>query len=507
VMNKKREKIFLWLILAAALAVRLLFLFRGLEYDEIWSLENFSRLSTGKIFSDLATPNNHPVNTLLIKFLDYGREKFWTIRLGSLFFSLGSVYLLFLLGKAFHRKYGWYAALAGAFLPPVIIAGTTARGYAGQLFFLLLTALALIKCRKGSYQWTITAAAAGVLAVISLPSSALYLIPAGILFILQLWKKRRLYPAHLTIFPPALLAAAAWYAVNWKNFAASSQFKVPVNSAGELLLWLSNATALNAIPLWLIIPLLLFYRKRHSAWALFFIIIFPLAAALFTSPAPARVYLPGVAAGTLLITPKLKNIRYNCAVAVLLLGIQFAVSLPVLPDTVSMDEMTAFNEINGIVTVYGANESYPVSWNHPESIELFFRQLHKASGMEYCALLLAEYKISGVDSSGKTVIKALPPELENISGSESTVILKLQKTNRIQPDTTAFAFYPPTDEKIHINNVKYLDAKELIYLNCWLTVPLNTPDGSCHRYALIAFTTDRERIFPPGMPVFTFVRK
>ena len=57
------------IILLAALLIRLFgMLFSPLEYDEIWSLENFSALGATRIFTDLALPNNHPLNSLFVKF-------------------------------------------------------------------------------------------------------------------------------------------------------------------------------------------------------------------------------------------------------------------------------------------------------------------------------------------------------------------------------------------------------------------------------------------------------
>ena len=115
----KRQIIFV-MILLAALAVRWCLITRDLEYDEIWSLEHYSGLTAAEIFSDLATPNNHPINSLLIQWLWSGKENAWMIRLGSLIFSLGSIWLLYRLGEMFFRKNGaWYAALAGALLPPL----------------------------------------------------------------------------------------------------------------------------------------------------------------------------------------------------------------------------------------------------------------------------------------------------------------------------------------------------------------------------------------------------
>ncbi len=504
-MKKYSKLLFPVIILLAAVAVRYFLLTRDLEYDEIWSLENYSKLPVNEIFSDLATPNNHPVNTLLIKFLDFNRSHVWCIRLGSLLFSLGSIYLLWLLGKAFYRRHGgWYALLAGAFLPPLVVAGTTARGYAGQLFFLLLFSYALIRCRKGSIPFTFLAAASGLLAILCLPSSILYIVPPGIFFIAYLIKKRRFNFIQTAILFSAVIAAAWWYLTNWQDFAQTQQFKVVISNWNEFYQWLSSALSLNGIWLFAIPFAVYFKRKSRICWILLTIIIFPLLAALFTSAAPARVYLPGFAAGVLLFIPQLKTEKYKLPVMAALLIMQFAVSFPVLPDNRVIDEMTGYREIQGIITVYGANESYPVAWNHPELIELYFQQINKASEMESCALLLAENKLSGVDSKGNTVIWEIPGDHQTISGERSPLLVNLQRITRAPADTIIFAVYPPMEEKMHRNNIRFLGADELIYLNCWLTVPLTAPDGSNHRYALIAFKLKEERFFPPQVPIFTF---
>ena len=51
-------------VLLIGIAARLTHLFSGLEYDEIWTLENFAPLPLSRILTDLALPNNHPLNTL-----------------------------------------------------------------------------------------------------------------------------------------------------------------------------------------------------------------------------------------------------------------------------------------------------------------------------------------------------------------------------------------------------------------------------------------------------------
>ena len=109
-------------IIVAALILRGLFLNRILEYDEIWTLKNYAPLDFTEIFQELATPNNHPVNTLIIKFISGFSGSFRCLRLGSLFFSFGTILLG---GCCARRIYGRTAALytmiALAVLPPFTV--------------------------------------------------------------------------------------------------------------------------------------------------------------------------------------------------------------------------------------------------------------------------------------------------------------------------------------------------------------------------------------------------
>ena len=57
-----------FLLLAYSFFLRLYPLnIRTLEYDEIYTVSNFAPLSFRMIFTDVATPNNHMLHTLLIK--------------------------------------------------------------------------------------------------------------------------------------------------------------------------------------------------------------------------------------------------------------------------------------------------------------------------------------------------------------------------------------------------------------------------------------------------------
>ena len=78
-------------IILLALLLRGFFLNRFLEYDEIWTLQNYAKLGILEIFQDLATPNNHPVNSFIVKLISGFSTAFWSLRLGALLFSLGAI--------------------------------------------------------------------------------------------------------------------------------------------------------------------------------------------------------------------------------------------------------------------------------------------------------------------------------------------------------------------------------------------------------------------------------
>lgn len=84
----------LWIgtLLVGAL-LRISGLFSSLEYDEIWTLESFAPQPLSVIFTDLALPNNHPLNTLGVKLCIACFDNPCLIRLPALLTGLGSLLL------------------------------------------------------------------------------------------------------------------------------------------------------------------------------------------------------------------------------------------------------------------------------------------------------------------------------------------------------------------------------------------------------------------------------
>ena len=74
---------------------------RNLEYDEIWTFAHYVKLPFGEMFSDLATPNNHPLNSLVIKYFKLlNLPQLLQIRLGVF---LAGILLLIVTGLGLRR--------------------------------------------------------------------------------------------------------------------------------------------------------------------------------------------------------------------------------------------------------------------------------------------------------------------------------------------------------------------------------------------------------------------
>ena len=99
---RSKEKIMMLLICAVVLAGIILrfdgWSNRSLEYDEVWTFQNYTNLPAAQIFTDLATPNNHPLNTLFIQWcINDDNFLFYQLRLPVLLFGIATILLTILL--------------------------------------------------------------------------------------------------------------------------------------------------------------------------------------------------------------------------------------------------------------------------------------------------------------------------------------------------------------------------------------------------------------------------
>ncbi|MBR2365019.1 MAG: phospholipid carrier-dependent glycosyltransferase, partial [Lentisphaeria bacterium] len=151
---KENKLLFLifFLLLAYSLFLRLFPLnIRTLEYDEIYTVINFVPLSFPKIFTDVATPNNHMLHTFFVKLFYAPNTDFFQLSIRLCCALAGTFTLLLFLPfrKYFQTLYGiLFAILLFAFNGAHIHYSQTARGYSLLTFFLLLTIFSLWKYEK-----------------------------------------------------------------------------------------------------------------------------------------------------------------------------------------------------------------------------------------------------------------------------------------------------------------------------------------------------------------------
>lgn len=150
--------------------------------DEIWSINNVKDLSSPlEILGSLTSDNNHLINSLWLYFLSTHSHPL-LLRAISVFFALGSLYLTYAIGNLRSPLHSAVFMTLIAVSYPVVIYSTEARGYAGLIFFLLLSfyhAVHWIKAAKISNAlWLNCACALGVMAHFSflqfLPALAIW---------------------------------------------------------------------------------------------------------------------------------------------------------------------------------------------------------------------------------------------------------------------------------------------------------------------------------------------
>jgi len=496
----RKSSPFLIMIAVAAAAWRWHLTGRFLEYDEIWTLENFARLDIPEIFSNFATPNNHPFNTLWVKSVQAWSDSHRLMRLASLLAGCGAMVFGALTARRIYGKCaGLYTLAALAFLPPFLAAGSTARGYAGQLFLLTFFTYSLLRCRKGDILWTIMAALSAAAATAALPSSILFLAPTGGFFLGTMLEKRKLCRVHLYSFGAAVIFALWWYVRNWDLFLETQKFAVPLDSWQHIYNWLADVLGGNGILLPVILLTVVLKRRRIMTWGILLTLVFPLAAACASGAAPARVYLPCAAAAALLCAPAAKSFRKSWFF--LALAGQFLISLPLYPGDRVL-ENAARNAAGSRITVFTPTDSYIIRYNYPEVCRNIPRQLRHTEVQPELTLALVKSPgaVSGIDSKYNTVTWQLPQAPAERSGITA---LRLKRNHILRPGEVGFIILPPM-LKHHIEWVfSRLHGVEILNLNGWMAVPLSGQKGEKLYYMILAVKSPGARFFPKIIPLYT----
>ena len=294
---------------------------RGFEYDELWTLTHYARkASIGEIFTDLGTPNNHPLHTLLVRFaVGSADDSELRTRLPSL---LAGVALLVVLPAFFHgcTRDGEVSLLAFAWCissAPLLHFAQAARGY--ELQTLLIVTFALLCYRANRSGRTgicllVAAVIVGLAAILTLSTSVLYLVPiAGCDLANRVLRLRttdatdlpglrRKAATALGMHGVWMAIAAVWLWFNADQLAKSRDtFGAAMASGGNWFSFSADAGSrlFGGAMLVLIGCGLLLSKRRGLALGLFVLLLFPFALTPITRGGPPRVYLPLVPIGLL----------------------------------------------------------------------------------------------------------------------------------------------------------------------------------------------------------------
>lgn len=431
-----RRKIFrlLWIgTLLIGLATRFTNVNSGLEYDEIWTLSNFAPLPLSRILTDLALPNNHPLNTLGVKLCVALFDSPWTIRLPALLAGIGSLLLVPLIAFLWSRRKvaAWIATLIFALCHPVFLYAQQARGYSIQLFFLLLFATGFLLAGKHRpkrlrFLPETMVFFGGAGAVLTLPTSILYL---GVITLIGYFLCRKTPFSRLPLRPvlaAGMILTAIWYLVNYQALQAARVWGIPVTGFRQFLELISDTMMQLNGPVVLLFALSGVLLRFRRGWPLLLFHAAAFGSALATNAGGVRVYLPltvptailaGMGAEELFRRARARFRRgspwLSPALFLLLAVLIFRNWNENAKDWPVRDWHRLHDEIRSLapdkLVALDAGDGYPYCWNnYPEAADDYLQRLLDRSPDRSLVSFLPPGVLNGIDSDGGS--RALPME-------------------------------------------------------------------------------------------------
>ena len=304
------------LLVLSGIALRLYGLrTRNLEYDEIWTFAHYVKLPLREIFTELAVPNNHPLNTLFIKYSVRiaGAHQLLQLRLPALLAGL------FLLGGSWFALRRLTRSTAGACFGMLLLAlniplihySQTARGYELQALFTAGVMLSLIFFeldRKSQYRrilWPALFLISAVATCLSVTSGVIFVTALALSYVCLFTDFRKLTDMKEWLARKELLTAffffavfvILWYGLNYRTLAQGQSFGNTVTSPVKFLTFVWNTV--TQLPLTLTIPAVLAasvllkdpFKRRIALMGLFSTALVFCSALIFKA-GDFRVYIP-----------------------------------------------------------------------------------------------------------------------------------------------------------------------------------------------------------------------
>ena len=404
------QKLLLLLFLFAA-ATRVTHLFAALDYDEIWTLTYFSTRDLKAIFTELALPNNQPLNSLFARFILTAGLPLWCIRLHSLIAGIAAVMLMVPIGIKLGRSRGagFWSALFLLCSAPAAAYSQLARGYELQLLGLLLYAWGLLYHREKKFfiPALCAMAAGGVMSILTLPTSVIYLGVTTLGYF-------ALYPklpgkALGGVLLGGVLFCALWYGINFSQFRTGQQWGTVIDSHRAFFFF--GFKTLDALIPLLWCPFLFFgliLLSRRTGAVLCGGILLVLLSALITRGGGERVYIPLVVPAALIcgmgVDSACRRVkRYQiplCLAAVLCAAGGLYANMPrwSAPDWYAL-YAKGKAQAPGTLVIYSGTNGFPVMWNNqPDSLEENRKRLQTPL-LEKMLCFSANSSFNGVDDS------------------------------------------------------------------------------------------------------------
>lgn len=438
------------LLAAAGTAFRCQGLNRFLEYDEVWTFQCYVPLPWHTIFTDLATPNNHCLNSLLIKGLYCTFPDSCSAGLIRLPVLAAGILLLILALCAVWKTVRQPGALFMtavwlAFQADLIHYSRTARGYSLQCLFVLAFFLLLVRPVRSSWSWktALLLFSCAVCACLSVTSGLIFVGACGAAWLLCFaaarWKRKKPGPVFPAVSEKGgwksvaaagiafLVFAGLWYGCQYTKLKQGQQFGTDLSSLFDFLRFCGSTLSGLHLPLLLLLTAAgLFVRKRNPFRFLFaFSLIFcglVLLSALATKAGPLRVYLPlcapltvsGAAALTVLCRA-VRRPRWSLAAGLL----ASILPLAVFPECMGKTEPPGSEHIaaevmketpKNVAVIYRRGDEVPVLFNCPETARDLQERLQYPAGLSGLLVMGRKDLLEVMDSRGRNVDVPLRPE-------------------------------------------------------------------------------------------------
>ncbi len=495
-------------IAVLALILRLPWMYNALEYDELWSLQNYAPLSCGKILTDLGLPNNHPLNSLCMK-ITAGFDSRVMLRLHSLLAGMGTVICggWFALYYFRSRKAALGAMLCLAVSSPLIAYSQAARGYSLQVFFITLFALSAVSLQprfrgKGLLRYLPVCGLvlAGIGAVWSVSSSALFLFPVSLAAVWHgflRWRKGDKEYTGLAAFAVFGIFMLIWYGSLWQVMRGAQGWAAPVTGIGMYAAWVWKTFWELGFPFVLFALLAIFRKNRLIA----FTVMVPVLLSILTNLAGTRVFLPLIPAFAVMTG----HAAVRCRRCEWLLPLVFAVfSLWQKPVWTSVDWYRVFDGARSMpqecLILYSATSGYPLSENNGKAALIDFVRRLQYAGKERTLIFVGSPVLNGVDAEGREQeIAPVAGRKIRLGGLDAWQLMVTPTECLPEKGDLLLAVVPPVRPEAAISLMRQLmQCGPGWQLNRWLTRDIRQ-NGRDFLYRLVVFRVEKPEALDAGL--------